>query len=89
MARQPSKTTDAKTERVSMALSNNVAAGARQAATDLGMSLNAWLGMAVGRAVRAHEMERDVLEKVLKETFGEQLRLQLAEMEGALREHLT
>lgn len=71
-----------RTERVSVALTPEMLDGVRQATADLGMTQNAWLGMAIGRAVRAHRMEREVLEKVLKETFGEQMKMQIEELVG-------
>jgi len=70
-----------KSERTSVSVTPGVLQGARDAAADLGMTQNAWLGMAIGRAVRAHRMEREVLEKVLKETFGEQLKMEMTAME--------
>lgn len=72
-----------RTERVSVALTPEMLKGVQQAKDDLGMTQNAWLGMAIGRAVRAHRMEREVLEKVLKETFGEQMKLEIEALAGA------
>jgi len=72
---------ETKSGRTSFSITPSVLQGVRDAAAELGMTQNAWLGMAIGRAVRAHRMEREVLEKVLKETFGEQLKMELAAME--------
>jgi len=76
-----------KTERLSVAVTPEMSEGCRQASADLGMTMNAWLGMAIGRAVRSHRMEREVLEKVLMETMGAQMRLELDELAKALGEH--
>ena len=76
-----------KTERLSVAVSTEMLNQVREAAGDLGMTLNAYLGMAIGRAVRSHRMEREVLEKVLMETMGAQMRLELEELAKALGEH--
>jgi len=70
-----------RTERVSVALTPEMLNGVRQATAELGMTQNAWLGMAVGRAVRAHRLEREVLEKVLREFMGEQMQLELENLE--------
>lgn len=69
--------------RVSVALSPEIAAGAREAATELGVSLSSWLAIAVGNYVRSHRLQREVLERVLLETLGQQLKMELAEMEEA------
>lgn len=73
-----------RTDRVSVALAPDVAQGARDASAELGMSMSSWLAMAIGRAVRAHRLEREVLERVLRETLGEQLTLQMEEMSREL-----
>lgn len=66
-----------KDERLSVAVSTEMLEQVKEACADLGMTQNAWLGMAIGRSVRAHRMEREVLEKVLKEVFGSQMKLEL------------
>lgn len=70
-----------RSERVSVAITPDMAEAARAASLELGMTLNAWLGMAIGRAVRAHRMEREVLVTVLKDVFGEQMKLELENLE--------
>lgn len=72
---------DIRAQRVSVALRPDIAEDAKVAARELGISLSAWLAMAIGRAVRGHRLEREVLETVLRETLGEQMRLHLEEME--------
>lgn len=68
-------------QRVSVALRPDIVESAKDASEDLGISMSAWLAMAIGRAVRGHRLEREVLETVLRETLGEQMRLHLEEME--------
>jgi hypothetical protein len=72
-----------RSERVSVALSPDISAGAKEAAAELGVSLSSWLAIAVGNYVRSHRLQREVLERVLLETLGEQLKMELAEMEDA------
>lgn len=67
--------------RLSVALHPDIAEGARAASDELGISLSAWLAMAIGRAVRGHRLEAEVLERVLRETLGEQMQLAIEEQQ--------
>lgn len=63
--------------RLNFTLKPEVLEGAREVAAELGISTNSWVALAVGRALRQHRMEREILQEVMTKVFGEQMMLEI------------